>query len=79
MEYNSRSSKLLDDLTGMHEPGRQRAFSLGNPWYCKESSQSPYLLKELPTGELFRVLVNYEFDEEGYCTAMIETFSERIK
>lgn len=30
------------------------------------------------TGELFRVLVNYEFDEEGYCTAIVETFSERL-
>ncbi len=69
MIMERRSHKMLENLTTLHELGKQRCFELGNPFYFKdaEDNNEPgnedgnYYRKELNTGELY--LVSLEVKE----------------
>jgi hypothetical protein len=69
---------FLDNLNNLHELGRQRAFELGNPYYSKYLGDGEYLRKELPSGEMYRALVEYTYDENGYPIAMKDVYLEKI-
>jgi len=43
--------QLLQNMNNIHEPGRQRAFELGNPFYAKYKGDGSHYTKELPTGD----------------------------
>ena len=65
MELLSTVERLLQNMTNMHELGRQRAFELGNPFYGKFTEDGGYWRKELPTGEKFIVSIEVIYDKHG--------------
>lgn len=81
MERRKSLDEILDwgNIRDLHLDGMNKAFSLGNPWYGKEKESDPYFYKYLKTGEIYRVLVEFKYNQEGYCTEIIETFNERVK
>jgi hypothetical protein len=72
------TEKLLSNLNNFAELGRQRAFELGNPFYYKEENDHSYWRKGLPTGEIFLVLFEVEYDENVKLVKIIDTFQKRI-
>lgn len=74
----SLTDKLLSNLNNFADLGRQRAFELGNPFYYKEENDQSYWCKELPTGEIFLVLFEVDYDENGKPLKITDTFQKRI-
>lgn len=73
MEKISFDRQLLKGIKNMHELGRQRAFELGNPYYCKEAGDDTHYTKELPTGERYLVDIEIIYDAKGYAIEVRDT------
>jgi hypothetical protein len=70
--------QLLENINGLHELGRQRAFELGNPFYAKYKADGEYYRKELPTGEQFLVKIEVVMDKNDMPVEIKDTFIKRI-
>ena len=65
---NTSAQKMLSHLELLPELGKQRAFELGNPFYYQDAADANepgnearnFWRKELPSGELFLVTLQYE-------------------
>lgn len=78
MKKTSVVDRLLINMKGMHELGRQRAFELGNPFYARFKEDGGYYRKELPTGEKFLVEVEIVMDEHDLPAAIKDTIIRQI-
>ncbi len=78
MNINGRPD-ILDNLNNLHELGRQRAFELGNPYYCRYSGDGKFLRKELRTGEMYLALVEYVYDKNRYPIEMKDIYLKEIR
>jgi hypothetical protein len=63
MKKTTVVDRLLANMEGIHELGRQRAFELGNPFYALFDEDGGYYRKELPNGEKYLVEVEVILDE----------------
>ena len=70
--------KILSNLNNFAELGRQKAFELGNPFYYQEEGDKEYRKKEMPNGEIFLVLFEVEYDDNGHPLRIVDTFERRI-
>jgi len=65
---NTSAQRMLTHLELLPELGRQRSFELGNPFYYQDAADAnepgnearSYWRKELPSGEIFLVTLQYE-------------------
>ena len=79
MEPSSTVKRLLQNMTNMHELGRQRAFELGNPFYGKFTEDGGYWRKELPTGEKFIVSIEVIYDKQGIPVNIKDTVIQKLE
>lgn len=79
MEPSSVLERLLQNMTNMHELGRQRAFELGNPFYGKFKEDEGYWRKELPTGEKFLVAIEVIYDKQGMPVNIKDTIIKKLE
>ncbi|WP_316844465.1 hypothetical protein [Pedobacter psychrodurus] len=70
--------KILSNLNNFADLGGQRAFELGNPYYYQAANDNEYWRKEMPTGEIFLVLFEVKYDQDGHPIKIVDTFQERI-
>lgn len=70
--------QLLENISNLHELGRQRAFELGNPFYAKYSGDGEYYRKELPTGEQFLVKIEVLMDDNDMPKQIKDTIIQQI-
>ncbi|WP_448698240.1 hypothetical protein ACFGVR_15585 [Mucilaginibacter sp. AW1-3] len=78
MKRSSVVERLLANMKGMHELGRQRAFELGNPFYARFREDGGYYRKEMPTGEKYLVEVEVVMDEYDHPVAIKDTIIRQI-
>jgi len=55
--------RLLENMTNMHELGRQLAFERDRPFYGMYKEDGGYYRKEMPSGEKYLVTIEVFFDE----------------
>ncbi|MEO8853926.1 MAG: hypothetical protein ABI359_09110 [Ginsengibacter sp.] len=79
MDPSSVVEKLLQNMTNMHELGRQRAFEIGNPFYGKFTEDGGYWRKELPTGEKFLVTIEVISDQNGMPVSIVDTVVQKLE
>ena len=79
MHPSSVVEKLLQNMTNMHELGRQRAFEIGNPFYGKFTEDGGYWRKELPTGEKFLVTIEVISDQNGMPVSIVDTVVQKLE
>ena len=79
MEPSTTVERLLQNMTNMHELGRQRAFELGNPFYGKFIEDGGYWRKELPTGEKFIVSIEVIYDKHGLPVNIKDTIIQKLE
>lgn len=79
MESSSVVPRLLQNMTNMHELGRQRAFELGNPFYVKFNEDGGYWRKELPTGEKFLVTIEVVYDKNEMPVNIKDTIIRQLE
>ncbi|HMI01774.1 MAG TPA: hypothetical protein VK541_04785 [Pedobacter sp.] len=78
MKSSSIVDRLLENMSNMHELGRQRAFELGNPFYAMYEEDGGYYRKELPTGEKYLVTVEVVYDENDMPVKVNDTIIKRL-
>lgn len=70
--------RLLSNLNNFADLGRQKAFELGNPYYYQDMDDEGYWRKEMPTGEVFIVLFDIQYDTKGRPIKIVDTYQKRI-
>ncbi|WP_421944318.1 hypothetical protein [Pedobacter sp.] len=70
--------KILSNLNNFADLGRQKAFELGNPYYYQDVDDKGYWRKEMPSGEVFLVLFEVQYNENGQPTKIVDTYQKLI-
>lgn len=78
MKKSTVVDRLLANMEGIHELGRQRAFELGNPFYALFDEDGGYYRKELPTGEKYLVEVEVILDEYDLPAGIKDTVIRKL-
>lgn len=79
MERSVTVERMLSNFANLHELGRQRAFELGNPYYARFEEDGGYYRKELPTGEIFLVAVEFINDDKGHPVRIVDTIIKELE
>lgn len=79
MESSLVVERLLQNMTNMHEMGRQRAFELGNPFYGRFTEDGGYWRKELPSGEKFLVTIEVIYDKHDMPVNIKDTIIHKLE
>ena len=78
MKRSTVVDRLLANMDGMHELGRQSAFELGNPYYSLFDEDGGYYRKEMPTGEKYLVAVDVILDDNDMPVSIKDTVIRKL-
>jgi hypothetical protein len=78
MKRSTVVDRLLANMEGIHELGRQRAFELGNPYYALFDEDGGYYRKELPTGEKYLVEIEVVMNEQDLPVSINDTIIRQL-